>query len=428
MQTSTPSPISPKGPRDVLYNTTLQGTSAKEPVLEQTSTLAMRSMSDEHDDSSRVSAHHDPAADNDLRATSPGKDQSSTTVVGHALPDGVDARAPVVAPMSGPDLRRQPPQISGRHFKNRELIGLALVAARGASLTAAQIVAWVTESFSQFRKGRGIWERNLKAILSASAEFRGRKILGAKQNKMTYEFTDASVKARYEAEYLDYRDTAHSGEGLESDFMAIVKQEERIQCLLREEDMQEPPNRLHLGFLHVPEPAPLSPKSPEPERRQIDPSFMPFERAVSRTRPRITSEQVVQRKTSSQTILLQNHSFSVESMTGPEKLAKIAEIKARPSRKKFFGSDYRLWHVRRYGRHDIHDESDGAWRPKAASVDTEPKGRTKGQHDSRGQTLREAFDLPEHVIPMNDGQAELAFRDATLVCSLFCQDREKGLY
>ncbi|KAL1797254.1 hypothetical protein ACET3X_003860 [Alternaria dauci] len=102
-------------------------------------------------------------------------------------------------------------------------------------------------------------------------------------------------------------------------------------------------------------------------------------------------------------------------MTPEEKAAKIAEIKMRPKRKQFFGSVDRLAHVRRYRHQDIHDQSDGAWKPNSMTE------RTTGEQDSaapnehgENQSLLQIFNLPSNAIPMNDGR-ELAFRDGTLI-------------
>jgi hypothetical protein len=103
-------------------------------------------------------------------------------------------------------------------------------------------------------------------------------------------------------------------------------------------------------------------------------------------------------------------------MTEEEKARKIAEIKARPSRKKYFGSDHRLAHKRRFGLEDVHDERDGAWKPRRPTTDELHQSAKGVDMDSeKAQTLRGLFGLPENVIPMNDGFTELAFRDGTLV-------------
>jgi hypothetical protein len=109
---------------------------------------------------------------------------------------------------------------------------------------------------------------------------------------------------------------------------------------------------------------------------------------------------------------------SVEIMTPMEIDRKISEIKQRPSRKRFFGSDHRLAHVRRYGRQDIHDESEEAWMSVPSKEFRTTIGGSVGI-DSRKEegatTVRELFNLPENTIPTNSGRAELAFRDGTLV-------------
>lgn len=98
---------------------------------------------------------------------------------------------------------------------------------------------------------------------------------------------------------------------------------------------------------------------------------------------------------------------SIETMTEDDKQRKIAEIMARPSRKTFFGSDTRLGHIRQRQGMDIHDERDGAWKPKKKTA-----SRNTGSTEE-DRSLQEIFGLPKEVIPVNDGQTELAFRDAT---------------
>jgi len=114
-----------------------------------------------------------------------------------------------------------------------------------------------------------------------------------------------------------------------------------------------------------------------------------------------------ERETSFHRIQARCMKLSIETMTPEEKVTKIAEIQARPSRKRFFGPDYRLGHVLRQGRQDIHDESDGAWDPKLTS-------NQEKRLLWEGRSLREKFNLPKNAVPMNDGQ-ELAFRDGTSV-------------
>ena len=104
-----------------------------------------------------------------------------------------------------------------------------------------------------------------------------------------------------------------------------------------------------------------------------------------------------------------DHTPLIETMTDAEKAQKITAIKARRSRKAFFGRDHRLAHVRRYQRLDIHDERDGMWKPAYRTSGTDNSDRAMKDRDG-SETLREAFGLPKNVVPVNDGQTELAFR------------------
>lgn len=146
-----------------------------------------------------------------------------------------------------------------------------------------------------------------------------------------------------------------------------------------------------------------------------DTFFNPFERREPRQRPfnLIDSDIGVVRYSRHEDVPLQPQQHSIETMTDAEKAKKIAEIKTRPSRKTYFGSDYRLAHKRRHGLQDIHDESDGAWKPPNSTNDDAEKDKNMEDGEEK-RTLRQIFDLPDNMIPMNDGDYELAFRDGTL--------------
>jgi hypothetical protein len=149
--------------------------------------------------------------------------------------------------------------------------------------------------------------------------------------------------------------------------------------------------------------------------------FMPFQRATPRQHvPTLDTVMNAAKESSFHDICaLRPDLRSIDTMTQAEKAQKIAQIKSRPSRKKYFGSDYRLAHKRRHDLADIHDESDGAWIPPRFAMKERHAQRDQDEDmdlDAEGtRSLREVFDLPDNVLPMNDGHTELAFRDGTLV-------------
>jgi len=145
---------------------------------------------------------------------------------------------------------------------------------------------------------------------------------------------------------------------------------------------------------------------------------MPFERVVERIpKANLSYMENAERETSYKAFLMSQRNSNIEPMTEDAKVRRLADIKARPSRKGFFGSENRLSHIRGYGREDIHDEREGAWKRRRVGhgANSTIKGGDGSLLDGGATTLREVFDLPENAIPMNDGQAELAFRDGTRV-------------
>jgi hypothetical protein len=152
--------------------------------------------------------------------------------------------------------------------------------------------------------------------------------------------------------------------------------------------------------------------------KTVDPYFNPLERSVP-PRPSTTHVDLgIKRVSNYQDIFDDNQHRSVETLTEEEIEQKVAQIKSRPSRKSHFGKDQKLAHKRRHNLADIHDESDGAWKPLAPKGDEHGTG--KGENvpieGKDARTLKEVFDLPTNAIPMNNGDSELSFRDGTLVC------------
>ncbi len=168
---------------------------------------------------------------------------------------------------------------------------------------------------------------------------------------------------------------------------------------------------------------PAVPSSPK-VNKDADTNFMPFERTVVREPQRLELDNL-KHVGNFYEVLSRDHQSSIETMTDAEKAAKIAEIKGRGSRKTFFGRDHKLAHVRRYQRHDIHDERDGMWKPASGTL-----GRNKSDYAMKDrdepETLREAFGLPENVVPINDGQTELAFRAGALVSTFWPCSRQSS--
>jgi hypothetical protein len=155
----------------------------------------------------------------------------------------------------------------------------------------------------------------------------------------------------------------------------------------------------------------------EAKQGNQDSTFMPFERStLCKTLSTLGVDLGIKRETSFLAAHGPNQRHTVETMSEAEKAQKITEIQARPSRKQYFGSDHRLAHKRWHGLDDIHDERIGAWKPQVALKQNHPDANE--DVDMNGETvrtLREVFNLPNNMIPMNDGQTELAFRDGTLV-------------
>ena len=300
-----------------------------------------------------------------------------------------------------------------KHFSNRELIIIALVAANGSSMTAVQIIDWLVQRFSYLRKGQGAWERSLRSALSSSPEFRGAKDVLAHKHQKVYRFGNPTYKARFEAEYRQYvaNDPWNAGKAqslhkVRSATMVLLGGSHRkaIKSAPSCRTSAFTPNRPRSSFvqsLHI---------TPPNQDEGANPLSNPSERFTALEGDILNKPPEAERETSFHRVQPRCMKQSIETMTPEEKATKIAEIQARPSRKRFFGPDYRLAHVLRQGRQDIHDESDGAWDPKFTS---EKEKRRLWE----GQSLREIFNLPENAVPMNDGQ-ELAFRDGTLVSKL----------
>ncbi|KNG44898.1 hypothetical protein TW65_08265 [Stemphylium lycopersici] len=336
-----------------------------------------------------------------------------------------------------------------KHYTNRELARIALACAKGSRMTALQIIDWVALTFPYLQKGQGAWEKSLKAVLSISKEFSG-KTVGLHEARVMYGFASAAFRAQYEKEYGDYitrqsqqespqdqhKDVARPASVVDSgwDLKRHVEGTRKlhrevtpgkaiksvpIQCAKsssRKELKSSPSSR---NFAATPTASdPNTVASPASMNSNDGSLFNPFERSkLPFVRDTTNRTHETKREASIHGVYPRGMKPSIETMTQKEKVAKLAEIRARTSRKQVFDSNQRLAHVRRYGRQDIHDESDGAWRPKI--VEGEQK-RSTWRNDTitddcdANQSLHEVFNLPANAIPMNDGN-ELAFRDGTLV-------------
>ncbi|KAH7094431.1 hypothetical protein FB567DRAFT_3271 [Paraphoma chrysanthemicola] len=314
-----------------------------------------------------------------------------------------------------------------RQYTVRQMAAIALVAANGSRLTTSEIITWLAQNLPHLCVGEGSWGRSVRQALSTFTDFYGEKIAGARTNKKRYGFASAEVQARYEKEYPAFRKQASFS----------TSSEPRLECAALD-NVASQPLATHSGssseirvaarrsassacsttpMSYRPEDfgtttrAVVFLKGSEEQETGNDYMSRPFQRSQPRQPLKtLDIDFVIERKTNFHAALARIQQFDSMKMSETERAQKIAEIKARPSRKKYFGSDHRLAHKRRYNLEDIHDERNGAWRPHHFT-----KNQNLGILDMETRTLEQVFSLPDIVIPMNDGQTELAFRDGTLV-------------
>ncbi|KAH3988707.1 hypothetical protein HBH64_195330 [Parastagonospora nodorum] len=309
-----------------------------------------------------------------------------------------------------------------KRYTNRQLARIALVAANGHYMTKSQIVLWLVSTFPHLRVGEGNWEVNVRSALSWFEEFQGRNIKnpGTHGNKKHYGFSNATFRAQFEAEYSEFLDSPEprqmpvplepvpSGDGKPRSKrpLAAKRAAKTAPSLLKPMvDHRSGPNMVD------------SCEQPSSTAKQAanDPSFNPFKRSVPRQAFKLPD---IGNDTGLESFMIVAISPAsqptIDTMAQEKKARKIEEIKARPSRKTYFGSGQRLAHKRRYNLVDIHEERDGAWQAPAR---TAVKGLREADHnmdiddDGTSRTLREVFNLPYNMIPVNDGQTELAFKD-----------------
>jgi hypothetical protein len=306
-----------------------------------------------------------------------------------------------------------------KRYTMRQMGRIALVAAGGSRMTTSQIILWIAHTFPYLQVG-GAWEGTIRQSLSTFAEFHAQKIPGACDNKKLYGFASADLRAQYEAEYPEFctlPNILHTPVPYQEKMVGdeIDQSRKSAQATKGKEGASILPTSPSRRFRLISEVASVQPRM-NPQAKQ-DVTFMPFERSTPcQSVSKRNYDIGVERTTTFRAAHTLTPRTTDDTMREAETARKIAEIKARPSRKQYFGSDYRLAHKRRHDLKDIHDERDGAWKPHHVSTEQQSKrNQNMGMTDGNDPSLKEVFSLPNNQIPMNDGQTELAFRDGTLV-------------
>ncbi|OAK99702.1 hypothetical protein IQ06DRAFT_348238 [Phaeosphaeriaceae sp. SRC1lsM3a] len=375
--------------------------------------------------------------------------------------------SPLVTPSNGPfkirehfSSRADPQQskakpralASRKPYSNRELAQIALVAADGKHMTAPDINLWISTNFPNKPLG-GPWEKTIRSCLSQFEEFQGHKRRGLPGERMHYSFRSTIAKQSFDEKYAVYRPVSHASAAVQTEAERVCDTRDQVlskphkraiksaeipqrlsskkermehhrnanQALSSAEDSEvnmSPPNTDASSTVEEADVELASRRVQIEQQEKV--TFNPFERRTAREHLTMQDDEATYIGATSLEAFASTVSPSVDSWTEDEKDRKISEIKARPSRKKYFGQGHKLAHKRRHGLLDIHDERDGAWKPfqsnwannKETDTDTDTSMSTD-EHSK--QTLRQLFDLPDNMIPTNDGHTELAFRDGTLV-------------
>jgi len=315
--------------------------------------------------------------------------------------------------------------LSDKRYTTRELAVIALSAADDSGLTAQEIIDWVAQTFTYLEKGTGSWEKTIRSKISVIPELRRKRVPGASHNMKKYLFVDAATRAHYRAEFAQYCKVTTMPISRAIEFSAPPSNSwtcSKSGGVLSSSRLKKSvlPIMGHPPGILTPESAACSPPQHPTavSSEKLIMRSMPFERVVERIpKANLSYMENAERETSYKAFLMSQRNSNIEPMTEDAKVRRLADIKARPSRKGFFGSENRLSHIRGYGREDIHDEREGAWKRRRVGhgANSTIKGGDGSLLDGGATTLREVFDLPENAIPMNDGQAELAFRDGTRV-------------
>jgi hypothetical protein len=318
----------------------------------------------------------------------------------------------------------------------RQMARAALVAANGSRMTTSQIIVWLAHTFPQLRVGKGSWEGSIRQTLSTFPEFHGQLIPGTRGNKKLYGFASAAHRTQFETMYPEFHTPP---DALDSQ---VEYQQETISDVVTQtgERTTEPMKTITLIKSAVAFPtSTLIPKH-RPSNRIITPKehipstqskhssiIMPFERPGSRLSAGAQHDDLRMKRVITPPTIYTRVQHPADTMSEADQAQKIAEIRARPSRKQYFGSDHRLAHKRWRGLKDIHDESDGAWKRPASEEKQSEEDGDVSMDDEDERTLKGAFGLPDNMILMNDGHSELAFRDGTLVSDHTRHDSDDGL-
>lgn len=309
---------------------------------------------------------------------------------------------------------------SKKRYTMRQLARIALVAASGQRMTTSQISIWLARTFSYLQLGKGVWESQVRSCLAHFAEFHGTKVSGARDNKKLYGFIDAETRAKYEAEHSEFLATARPASTLEQPEQDSAGKSEPRKIGERQpkravKSAPTMPQSILEVYHHIQATSPRHQSAIPAREHRNDTAIMPFERSTPRRLFHLLDpDRGITQGTTHENAMLPYPAISVETMSKAEKAEKIKQIKGRPSRKTYFGSGHRLAHKRRHNLDDIHDERKGAWKPSVTTAGG-MTNQAMDLDDESNRTLRQVFNLPDKMIPVNDGQTELAFKDGTQV-------------
>jgi hypothetical protein len=348
----------------------------------------------------------------------------------------------------------------------RQLAALALLAADGDSCSAPQVQDWVARNFPKYCKGVGGWERSLQANLAGDDAFQARKIPGEKLRQ--YAFANATSRKQFKTLFRDY--VAASDCSVEhpssempvgNDAVDVQKSSVSIQNGRTQlprinepipvtDTLNESPNptgaeahvnrtndrlsnlhrSVHTPSVLIVNPPPIGNAIPardaqlatireENDSHDFDGVFMPFESVRVFHPGEAPDPRGIKRETSFFKAFPELAKPAIERMSDVDIEKKVEEIKNRPSRKSKWGLRLAL---KRGRRRDIHDETDGKWKPPHSSTSHAQDGDGDDRQGIGGkQFLDDIFNLPKNPLLILHNE-QLAFRDGTLVgaCSFYC--------
>jgi hypothetical protein len=306
-------------------------------------------------------------------------------------------------------------------YTNRELARIALVAANGLHMTTSQIIIWLAHTFSSLRVGEGVWEMHVRSALSGSAEFQGRRMRRTHGNKKLYGFSSQDFRSQFETEYSEFSMSSKPHTTPVQDEQNTLDRRKQwiYQQPATKRTVKSVPSMSKTKVDHKPRTNNLTPHGqPNVQTKHAanEAISKPFERPTPRRASDLLDvRRSVGQETTVNTAILSVYQPTIETMTTIEKAQRLEQIKARLSRKAYFGSSHRLAHKRRHNLEDIHDERAGAWKPPIwiAEGGQRETNQDIDMDDEGNRTLRAAFNLPDNMVPINDGQTELAFKDGT---------------